>query len=127
MLNYAGGCCASGWHEHKTGIWHSKLIVNKYCHLIVMDTESAATDYQKSWKDKCLEFYRKSKFPITLEPIVFFYTLSVGLNEVGEIDWVWLKWRFSIYFPDYKIQPDHWQNLSEQTELYSRSLSTTGQ
>ena len=33
-------------------------------------------------REKCINFYHKSKFPITLEPIVFLYTLSVGLNEV---------------------------------------------
>jgi len=33
-------------------------------------------------REKCINFYHKSKFPITLEPIVFLYTLSVGLNEI---------------------------------------------
>ena len=119
--------CCLGWllaserHEHKTGIGHPELNVNKYCHLIVMDTESAATYDHKSWKDKCVEFLRKSKFPITLEPIVFFYTLSVGLNEVGELDSLWLNWR--LCFVDYKIQPDYWQNLSKQAELYCSSMS----
>ena len=28
------------------------------------------------------KFYNKYKFPLTVEPLVFFYSLSFGLNEV---------------------------------------------
>ena len=111
--------CVSAWFEQKTGIWHPELNVYSYCQLIVMETESAVA--QESFKEKCLKFYGNIKFPITLEPIVFFYTLSVGLNEVGELDSLWLNWR--LCFVDYKIQPDYWQNLSKQAELYCSSMS----
>ena len=33
-------------------------------------------------KQKWVDLYDKFKFPVTIEPIVFFFTLSVGLNEV---------------------------------------------
>ena len=33
-------------------------------------------------KQKWVDLYNKFKFPVTIEPTVFFFTLSVGLNEV---------------------------------------------
>ena len=47
--------------------------------------ETAEIDQNKveqSLKEKFLGFCEKCRFPITLEPLVFFYTISVGLNEV---------------------------------------------
>lgn len=35
-----------------------------------------------SVKRKIVTFYNKHKFPLTVEPLVFFYSLSYGLNEV---------------------------------------------
>lgn len=35
-----------------------------------------------SVKEKIVTFYNKHKFPLTVEPLVFFYSLSYGLNEV---------------------------------------------
>ena len=37
---------------------------------------------EPTFKEKFLGVCEKCRFPITLEPLVFFYTLSVGLNEV---------------------------------------------
>ena len=39
-------------------------------------------EQQLGLKQKWLDLYNKFKFPVTIEPIVFFFTLSVGLNEV---------------------------------------------
>ena len=47
-----------------------------------METEESDQDHKLGVKKKCVDLYNKFKFPITLEPIVFFFTLSVGLNEV---------------------------------------------
>ena len=38
---------------------------------------------KKSLKEKFYNFCQNFSFPITIEPLVFFFTLSVGLNEVG--------------------------------------------
>ena len=46
--------------------------------------ESEVINVKRTFREKLVDFYNKSKFPITLEPIVFLYTLSVGLNEVKE-------------------------------------------
>ena len=35
-----------------------------------------------SVKQKIVTFYNNHKFPLTVEPLVFFYSLSYGLNEV---------------------------------------------
>ena len=37
---------------------------------------------EPSVKEKMVTFYKKHKFPLTVEPLVFFYSLSYGLNEV---------------------------------------------
>ena len=44
--------------------------------------EEQHVSHSQGLKQKCRDLYSKSKFPITLEPVVFFFTLSVGLNEV---------------------------------------------
>ena len=44
--------------------------------------EEQHVSHSQGLKQKCRDLYNKSKFPITLEPVVFFFTLSVGLNEV---------------------------------------------
>ena len=50
---------------------------------IKMETaEISQNKEDRSFKEKFLEIYAKCRFPITLEPLVFFYTISVGLNEV---------------------------------------------
>ena len=45
--------------------------------------EEQHVSHSQGIKQKCRDLYNKSKFPITLEPVVFFFTLSVGLNEVN--------------------------------------------
>ena len=44
--------------------------------------EEQHVSHSQGLKQKCRDLYNNSKFPITLEPVVFFFTLSVGLNEV---------------------------------------------
>ena len=38
---------------------------------------------QYTFKEKSISFYQKHKFPITLEPVVFFGSLSYGLSVVN--------------------------------------------
>ena len=40
------------------------------------------SDINPSVKQKIVAFYNKHKFPLSVEPLVFFYSLSYGLNEV---------------------------------------------
>ena len=47
-----------------------------------MELEESIQDNKLGLKQRSVDIYNKFKFPITLEPIVFFFTLSVGLNEV---------------------------------------------
>ena len=39
-----------------------------------------------SWRRKVVNYFSKSKFHITVEPLVFFYSLSYGLNEVSLVN-----------------------------------------
>ena len=70
-----------------------------------METEESDQDHKLGVKQKCLDLYNKFKFPITLEPIVFFFTLSVGLNEVCEKLYVCVY--FDTTFSDYPTKLDH--------------------
>ena len=47
-----------------------------------MVSEENDLEHKLGLKEKCVDLYNKFKFPVTIEPIVFFFTLSVGLNEV---------------------------------------------
>ena len=40
-------------------------------------------DDKSTFQEKCGSFYQKHKFPITLEPLLFFYSLAYGLSEVN--------------------------------------------
>ena len=51
------------------------------------DVETEHPD-QNQKKTKCAEKFDKVKFPITIEPLVCLYTISVGLNEV--IIWIYM-------------------------------------
>ena len=44
-------------------------------------SEIASKNNTSSWK-KCLIFFRKHRFQVTLEPVVCFVMLSLGLNQV---------------------------------------------
>ena len=46
-----------------------------------LETENTKYD-QSTFKEKFSNFYHKHKFPITLEPLLFFYSLAYGLSEV---------------------------------------------
>ena len=47
-----------------------------------MAAEENCQENKLRLKQKWVDLYNKFKFPVTIEPIVFFFTLSVGLNEV---------------------------------------------
>ena len=47
-----------------------------------LETEDTECD-QSTFKEKFSNFYQKHKFPITLEPLLFFYSLAYGLSEVN--------------------------------------------
>lgn len=55
---------------------------------------------QRGIKQRSADLYNKFKFPITLEPIVFFFTLSVGLNEVRQKEVTRFKGLFQIIRPN---------------------------
>ena len=67
-------------------------------------------------KQKMVTFYNRHKFPLTVEPLVFFYSLSYGLNEVVAL------WQLRETIHDNMIAGDQsqfadWENLSEQAEF----------
>lgn len=51
--------------------------------MVDVDTEhSDHHQFSSSEKQTFVEKFNKLKFPITIEPLVCLYTISVGLNEV---------------------------------------------
>lgn len=62
-----------------------------------METEESSHDLKLGLKQKSVDLYNKFKFPITLEPIVFFFTLSVGLNEVLKKESKYLRLRHETF------------------------------
>ena len=71
-----------------------------------MGTEEDSHDHKLGLKEKSLDLYNKFKFPITLEPIVFFFTLSVGLNEVRKKESKHFR-LIDTTLSDYPSQLDH--------------------
>ena len=47
-----------------------------------LEIEDDNRSSKPSVKKKIVTFYNNHKFPLTVEPLVFFYSLSYGLNEV---------------------------------------------
>ena len=84
-----------------------------------MDKEYTKDD-EYTLKEKFVSSYQKHKFPITLEPVVFFGSLSYGLNVVKQNYGGFISY-ISIYV-GYKISIDLGQNLSKQVKLFIRNL-----
>ena len=69
-----------------------------------------------SVKQKIVTFYNNHKFPLTVEPLVFFYSLSYGLNEVFCQKQLWTKFYNGIITGDQSQFTDR-EDLSEQAKL----------
>ena len=69
-----------------------------------------------SVKQKIVTFYNNHKFPLTVEPLVFFYSLSYGLNEVLGQQKLWTKFHNGTIAGD-KSQFTDREDLSEQAKL----------
>ena len=49
-----------------------------------MENSSLTQEKHISVKKRCLNFFLKYRFPITVEPFAFFACLAFGLNEVNK-------------------------------------------
>ena len=49
-----------------------------------MENSSLTKEKNISVKKRCLNFFLKYRFPITVEPFAFFACLAFGLNEVNK-------------------------------------------
>ena len=49
-----------------------------------MENLSLTQEKNISVKERCLNFFLKYRFPITVEPFAFFACLAFGLNEVNK-------------------------------------------
>ena len=82
QVTQVGGSLVSTGHV--PGRWsNSSSVNNNNNNSMESAEEEQHVSHSQGLKQKCRDLYNKSKFPITLEPVVFFFTLSVGLNEVN--------------------------------------------
>ena len=56
-----------------------------------MEDSSLTQEKNISVKKRCLDFFLKYRFPITVEPFAFFACLAFGLNEVNKTQYENIK------------------------------------